>query len=173
MALLERLQNDLKTALKSGDRLRVDTIRMAIDALKKAQMAQVKAAFDAAGGESADAAALAAIDREAALTEAAEHEVITKEVKRRREAAELYRKGGRSDLAEKEEAEAAILQAYLPQQLSAEELRPLVKAIIDEIGAAGPADMGRVMPVLMQRLKGRADGRLINQVARDLLSQAL
>lgn len=172
MALLERLQNDLKTALKSGDRLRVDTIRMAIDALKKAQMAQVKAAFDAAGGEAADAAALAAIDREAALTEAAEQEVLIKEIKRRREAAELYRKGGRIDLAEKEEAEAAILQAYLPQQLSAEELRPLVKAIIDEIGAAGPADMGRVMPVLMQRLKGRADGRMINQVAREILSQA-
>lgn len=173
MAILEQLQNDLKAALKSGDRLRVETIRMAIDALKKAQMAQVKAAFDAAGGESADAAALAEIDRHATLTEAAEHEVLTKEVKRRREAAELYRKGGRTDLAEKEEAEAAILQAYLPQQLSEEELRPLVKAIIDEIGAAGPADMGRVMPVLMQRLKGRADGRLISQMARDLLSHAL
>ncbi|PJF24667.1 MAG: glutamyl-tRNA amidotransferase, partial [Phototrophicales bacterium] len=129
--------------------------------------------FDAAGGESADTAALAEIDRHAILTEAAEHEVLTKEVKRRREAAELYRKGGRTDLAEKEEAEAAILQAYLPQQLSEEELRPLVKAIIDEIGAAGPADMGRVMPVLMQRLKGRADGRLISQMARDLLSHAL
>ncbi|ABU60312.1 GatB/YqeY domain-containing protein [Roseiflexus castenholzii] len=173
MAILQQLQNDLKAALKSGDRLRVETIRMAIDALKKAQMAQVKAAFDAAGGESADAAALAEIDRHATLTEAAEHEVLTKEVKRRREAAELYRKGGRTDLAEKEEAEAAILQAYLPQQLSEEELRPLVKAIIDEIGAAGPADMGRVMPVLMQRLKGRADGRLISQMARDLLSHAL
>lgn len=172
MAILEQLQNDLKAALKSGDRLRVETIRMAIDALKKAQMAQVKAAFDAAGGESADAAALAEIDRHAILTEAAEQEVLTKEVKRRREAAELYRKGGRTDLAEKEEAEAAILQAYLPQQLSEEELRPLVKAIIDEIGAAGPADMGRVMPVLMQRLKGRADGRLISQMARDLLSHA-
>jgi uncharacterized protein YqeY len=172
MALLERLQNDLKTALKSGDRLRVDTIRMAIDALKKAQMAQVKAAFDAAGGDEADAAALAAIDRDATLTEAAEQEIMTKEVKRRREAADMYRKGGRTDLAEKEDAEAAILQAYLPQQLSEEELRPFIKAIIDEIGATGPADMGKVMPVLMQRLKGRADGRLISQVARDLLSRA-
>ncbi|MGB9751879.1 hypothetical protein [Roseiflexus castenholzii] len=94
MAILEQLQNDLKAALKSGDRLRVETIRMAIDALKKAQMAQVKAAFDAAGGESADTAALAEIDRHAILTEAAEQEVLTKEVKRRREAAELYRKGG-------------------------------------------------------------------------------
>lgn len=171
MALLERLQNDLKTALKSGDRLRVDTIRMAIDALKKAQMAQVKAAFDAAGGESANAAALAAIDRDRTLTEAAEQETLAKEVKRRREAAELYRKGGRLDLAEKEEAEAAILQSYLPQQLSAAELRPIVQAIIAEIGATGPADMSKVMPVLMQRLKGRADGRVINQVARELLSQ--
>jgi len=104
MALLEQLQNDLKTAMKSGDRLRVDTIRMAIDALKKAQMAQVKAAFDAAGGESADAAALAAIDRDKTLTEAAEQETLAKEVKRRREAADLYRKGGRIDLAEKKEA---------------------------------------------------------------------
>lgn len=172
MLLLERLQNDLKAALKGGDRLRVDTIRMAIDALKKAQMAQVKAAFDAVGGESAGAEALAAINRDATLSEAEEQEIITKEVKRRREAADLYRKGGRVDLAEKEEAEAAILQAYLPQQLSEEELRPLVKAIIDEIGATGPADMGKVMPILIQRLKGRADGRMINQVARSLLSQA-
>lgn len=171
MALLEQLQHDLKTALRSGDRLRIDTIRMAIDALKKAQMAQVKAAFDAAGGEAADAAALAAVDRNAALNETMEQETIAKEVKRRREAAELYRKGNRIDLAQKEDAEAEILQAYLPHQLSADELRPLVEAIIAEIGASSMAEMNKVMPALMQRLKGRADGRLINQVARDVLSQ--
>lgn len=171
MSLLEQLQTDLKAAMRGGERLRVDTIRMAIDALKKAQMAQVKAAFDAAGGEAADDSALAAVDRNVTLNETMEQETIAKEVKRRREAAELYHKGGRVELAEKEEAEAAILQAYLPQQLTADELRPLVAEIIAEVGATGPAEMNKAMPVLMARLKGRADGRLISQIAREVLNQ--
>ena len=94
-----------------------------------------------------------------------------KEVKRRREAAELYRKANREDLAAAEEAEAAILGEYLPRQLTAEELRPLVAAAIAELGGAGPADMGKVMPALMQRFKGQADGRVISQVAREVLTQ--
>jgi hypothetical protein len=105
------------------------------------------------------------------LSETAMQETIAKEVKRRYDAAELYRKGGREELATEEEAEAAILETYLPRQLTAEELRPLVRATIDELGAGGIADMGKVMPALIQQFKGRADGRMISQLAREILSQ--
>jgi uncharacterized protein YqeY len=106
-----------------------------------------------------------------ALSEAAMQETLAKEVKRRRDAAELYRKGGREDLANQEEAEAAILESYLPRQLTLEELRPLLVTAIGELGASSIADMGKVMPALMQQFKGRADGRVISQLAREILSQ--
>ncbi len=174
MNIQEQLQQDLKTAMRSGDKLRVEVIRMSLAALKNAQMAQVKAAYDAAAP--ADAAVEAQepvveIDRNAALSETAMQETIAKEVKRRRDAAELYRKGGREDLASQEDAEAAILETYLPRQLTAEELRPQLAAAIADLGVGGIADMGKVMPALMQQFKGRADGRLISQLTREILSQ--
>jgi uncharacterized protein len=169
MTIQEQLQQDLKAAMRGGEKLRVDVIRMALAALKNAQMAMVKDAYDAApeaGPESS-----VAIDRNAALSEVAQQETIAKEAKRRHDAAELYRKGGREDLASQEETEAAILEAYLPRQLTAEELRPQLAAAIGELGAASIADMGKVMPALMQQFKGRADGRLISQLAREILTQ--
>jgi uncharacterized protein YqeY len=173
MGLQEQLQQDLKTALRAGDRERVSTIRMALAALQSAQMAQVKAAYDqaSAAAGAAEGEAEVAIDRDAALSDEAALNVLAKEVKRRREAAELYTQGGRPDLAASEEREAAILEAYLPRQLTADELRPLVAATLADLGARGPGDMGRVMPVLMQQFKGRADGRLLSQLARELLGQ--
>ncbi|HWQ15728.1 MAG TPA: GatB/YqeY domain-containing protein [Roseiflexaceae bacterium] len=170
MNIQEQLQHDLKSAMRAGERTRVEVIRMALAALKNAQMAQVKAAFDAAGGEAGGAAAQEAASGAGALSEAAMQDVLAKEVKRRREAAEAYRAGARPDLAAAEEAEAAILEAYLPRQLTPDELRPLVAAAIAELGDVGPGDMGKVMPALMQRFKGRADGRIINLVAREVLS---
>jgi uncharacterized protein YqeY len=164
MSLQDQLQNDLKSAMRSGDRLRVDVIRMALASLKNAQIAMVKEAFDAAGegGE---------VDRSQPLSDKAMQDTLTKEVKRRREAAELYRKGSRPELAEREEAEAAILETYLPRMMTAEELRPLVADVITRVGATSVAEMNKVMPALMQEFKGRADGRVINQVAREILSQ--
>jgi uncharacterized protein YqeY len=160
----EQLQEDLKTAMRNGDRLRVGVIRMAIAALKNAQIAMVKEAFDAAGEDTS-------IDRTQRLSDQAMLDTLAKEVRRRHEAAELFRKGGRAELAEREEAEAGILEGYLPRMMTADELRPLVSEVISEIGATSLAQISKVMPVLMQRFKGRADGRVINQVARELLSQ--
>jgi hypothetical protein len=111
------------------------------------------------------------IDRNLSLSETAMQETLAKEVKRRYDAAELYLKGGRPELAAQEEAEAAILEEYLPRQLTAEELRPLLVEAIGALGAGGIADMGRVMPALIQQFKGRADGRIISQLAREILSQ--
>jgi len=97
-------------------------------------------------------------------------DIIIKEVKRRRESVDMYRKGNRPELAEKEEKEVVILEAYLPRMLSADELRPQIAAIIAQSGAKGAGDMNKVMPVVMQQFKGRADGRILNQVVRELLS---
>ena len=183
MTISERLTADLKVAMKAGDKLRIEAIRSARAALQSAQLEAAKARYDAAvraieqryaGDATAREAALAAIsaDGHQALEPAAEAAVIAKELKRRHEAAEMYRKGGRLELAEREEAEIVILQAYLPRMLSAEELRPEVAALIAELGLSGPAAMGKLMPVLIERFKGRADGRLLSQVARELLTGA-
>ena len=170
MNIQEQLQQDLKAAMRGGEKQRVEVIRMALAALKNAQIALVKDAFDAAGGEAAVSAG-ATVDRTVALSETAMQETLAKEVKRRHDAAELYAKGGRPDLAAGEQAEAAILEAYLPRQLTADELRPQLAAAIRELGGTGMADMGKVMPGLMQRFKGQADGRVISQLAREILSQ--
>jgi hypothetical protein len=165
MNIQEQLQQDLKSAMRGGEKLRVEVIRMALAALKNAQIAQVKDAYDAAPD-----AGSAPLDRSAPLSETVMQETLAREVKRRRDAAEAYRNAKREDLAQSEEAEAAILEKYLPRQLTIDELRPLVAAAITELGATNMAEMGKIMPALIQQFKGRADGRLINQVAREVLS---
>lgn len=165
MNIQEQLQQDLKAAMRAGEKLRVDVIRMTLSALKNAEMALVKSAYDAAPDASDTDQPPIAV----ALNETAMQETVAKEAKRRREAAEIYRKAGREDLAGQEDAEAAILDAYLPRQLTADELRPQLAAAIAELGASSAADMGKVMPALIQQFKGRADGRLISQLAREIL----
>lgn len=183
MTIDERLAADLKEAMKAGDRIRIEAIRGARAALQSARLEAAKARYEAAARDieqrfaydpAARDAALAAIDtlRSQQLDPETEIAVLMREVKRRQEAAELYRKGGRPDLAAKEEAEIAILESYLPRMLSADEIRPEVAAIITELGLSGPAAMGQLMPVLMERFKGRAEGRVLSQVARELLTGA-
>jgi len=179
MSIQEQLQQDLKTAMRAGEKERVGVIRMALAALKNAQMALVEAAYNqalAAAPQTTDEQGRPVtpeitLDRNMPLSETAMQETIAREVKRRHDAAEIYRKGRREDLAAQEEAEAAILETYLPRQLTSQELRPLLVAAIDELGAGSPADMGKVMPALIQQFKGRADGRLISQLVREILSQ--
>jgi uncharacterized protein len=171
MNIQEQLQQDMKTAMRGGERERLGVIRMALAALQKAQMALVEAEYNKALAESHTTEPEITLDRNMPLSETAMQETIAKEVKRRYDAAEIYRKGQREDLASQEEAEAAILEGYLPRQLTAEELRPLLLAAIDELGASNVAAMGKVMPILIQRFKGQADGRLISQITREILSQ--
>jgi uncharacterized protein YqeY len=175
MNIQEQLQHDLKTAMREKDKLRIDVFRMALAALKNAQIAQVKAAFDTAVKQAPasddDAEAVITIDRTMPLTEAAMQATIAREVKQRHDAATLYRQGHREDLASQEEAEAAILEPYLPRQLTPDELRPLLAEAISALGGSSLADMGKVMPAVMQQFKGRADGRVISQLVRELLGQ--
>jgi uncharacterized protein YqeY len=179
MNIQEQLQQDLKTAMRGREKLRVEVIRGALAALKNAQIALVEAAYDkalAAAPKVVDADGQTIVpeitlDRTTPLSENVMQETLAKEVKRRRDAAELYHKGGRADLATQEQDEAAILESYLPRQLNADELRPLMETAIKELGASSIADMGKVMPALMQQFKGRADGRVISQLTREILSQ--
>lgn len=191
MTLQEKLQQDLKAAMKAGDRRRVEVIRNARAALQSAQLEADKQRYDVArreadqsanahGEEDEEAAGEAAAScvfdeikaQSVPLSEEEQQAVITREVKRRREAAEIYQRAGQHERAEQEEAEASILQEYLPRQLSADELRPQVAAVIAELGVSGPAAMGKVMPVLLERFKGQADGRTLSQLARELLTTA-
>lgn len=164
-----RLQKDMKEAMRARDQLRVETLRMAMNAIKVNFDNLKKQAYDAAGGESNMAASTAAVDA-VTLAEPQMIEIIIKEVKRRRESADMYRKGNRPELVAKEEQEAVILESYLPRMLSADELRPQIEAIIQNVGAKGAADMNKVMPLVMQQFKGQAEGRILNQVVRELLS---
>lgn len=155
MALKEQLSGDLKNAMRSGDSRRRDVLRLLLTAISNTEIARVNVkAADAGRQELADADVL---------------DVIQKQAKQRRESIEEYRKAGRNDLAETEDAELAILTEYLPQQLSRDEIAAQVREIIDATGASGPGDKAKVMPQAVARMKGRADGRLINEVVMELL----
>jgi uncharacterized protein len=140
------MQSEITAAMRSGDSLRRDTLRMAESAIYN--------------GEKRDRRAYS--DDEVAG-------VLAREVKTRRESVEAFRKGGREDLAAKEESEIAILSDFLPEQLSADAISTRVAEAIAATAAAGPRDMGKVMGWLSSRTKGRADGRVVSQ----LVSQAL
>jgi uncharacterized protein YqeY len=145
MSLLERVQADVTAAMKGGDRERVGALRLVVSELQKAH-------------------------KEAAVGEADEVAVLQRERKRRLESAAAYRDGGRDDLAEGEEREAELIQAYLPEQLSDDELHAIVGDAVAETGASSPQEMGRVMSVVMPRVGGRADGKRVSALVREKLT---
>jgi uncharacterized protein YqeY len=147
MSLKERLDQDLKTAMREKAQLRLGTIRMLKSAIKYREIELMKP-----------------------LDDAGVHAVIGSEVKRRRDAVEQYRAGNRPELAEKEENEIAILQAYLPQQLSADELRAKVDEAVKKVGAQSMKDMGAVMKALMPEVQGRAEGKAVSDMVKARLS---
>ena len=138
--------DDLKQALKGGDKLRRSVIRLVMAAIKNTEIA-----------------------RQATLADADILGIIAKEVRQRRESIDAFRLGNRQDLVAEEEAELAILQQYLPQQMTREEIVAAARQVIEEMGAQGPGDKGKVMPKLIAQLKGKADGREINEVVTELL----
>jgi len=146
-ALKQKLTDDLKQAMRAGDKVRRSVIRLAMAAIKNAEIA-----------------------RRAALEDADILGIIAKEVRQRKESIEAFKQGNRPDLAAQEEAELAILQQYLPRQMTREEVIAEARRVIEEIGAQGLSDKGKVMPKLIAQLKGKADGREINAVVTELLS---
>ena len=156
MSLKQQLTLDLQDAMRSGDDTRKSTIRMLMTAVQNAEIAAVDVKNpDATRRELDDDAVLA---------------VIAKQAKQRRESIEEFKKANRTDLADKEAAELKITEAYLPAMFSRDEIVAAVREVIAETGASGPGDKAKVMPVLMKRLAGQADGRAINEVVTELLS---
>ncbi len=146
MSLKDQLTSDMKEAMKAKQTERLSTIRQLRSAIKNKE-----------------------IDLKQELDDDAVISVIGTLVKQRREAAQMYRDNDRLELAEKEEAELVVLQDYLPAQLGEAELREIVTAVIAEVGATSAKDMGKVMPQVMARTKGAADGKLVNQLVREQL----
>jgi uncharacterized protein len=148
METKEKLELALKDALKAGDDVRKRTIRMVLAAVRQVE-----------------------IDRQVKLDEAAVLGIIQKEIKTRRESVEEARGANRPDIVTDTEAEIVVLQAYLPQAMSADKLKALVDAAIIEVGASSPADMGKVMKLLMPRVAGRAPGDQVSAAVRQLLQK--
>ena len=150
MTLQERIDSDLKDAMRAKEAARLGVLRMLKSALKYS-------AIEKAGAE-------------AQLDDAEAAQVIRKQVKQRQDSIEQFEKGGRPELAAKEKDELAILQAYLPQGLSAEELEKIVRETIGEVGATSKAQMGAVMKALQGKVAGRADGKTLSQEVQKQLS---
>ena len=147
MTLKERLLTDMKEALRAKDSLRLNTIRSVISAIKNQEIDLRKD-----------------IEEEDILT------LVTREVKKRKEASALFKEGGRTDLMEKEDQERVVLQAYLPEQVSEEELRKRIQEVIAETGVEGMKDFGKIMKVLVPEFKGKADNALIKDLAGEFLN---
>jgi hypothetical protein len=147
MSLKDKLIEDLKQAMRQGDEQRRSTLRLVMAAIKNAE-----------------------IEKRCDLEEGELLAIIAKEAKQRRESIAQFERGGRQDLVDREKAELQILLAYLPEQLSQEEIEAQARQTIEEVGATSLAQMGQVMRRLMPLMKGKADGKLVNQVVRELLA---
>jgi len=147
MTLFEQIQTDMYSAMKSGDKPKSGTLRTTLAKLKDKK-----------------------IEKQEDLTEQEEIKVIQILVKQGNESVKLYEKGGRSELASAEKAEIDILNGYLPQMMSAEDIKAIVQSVADEMGATSMADMGKVMPEVMKRGKGLIDGKIAQEFVRETLS---
>lgn len=147
--LIERINNDFKEALKARDEIKVSTLRLLKSGLENERIAlKVKQ-----------------------LDDSKVVEVIGREAKKRREAIELYKRGGRDELAEKEEKELTILENYLPEQLSYDKIKEVINRVIKETGAEGMGDFGKVMGVVMREVKGRAEGNEVPGLVKEMLEE--
>jgi hypothetical protein len=144
--LIEKIQEDLKTALKEKKEAQVSTLRLLLSEIHNRQ-----------------------IEKHEELNDEDIVAVIRRGVKQRQEAIEAYQKGNRNDLAQKEKEESSILSNYLPQEMSAEELEKVVKGVIEGLGQVGPNDFGRVMGAVMNKVKGQIDGAKVTEVVKKLI----
>jgi uncharacterized protein YqeY len=160
--LKEQLQKELNEALKSGNQLRRLVLGLLMTAIKNREVAKrtqlSKTITD-----------IAELEKQSQATNDEVLEVIAGEVKKRKEAIEQFKAGGREDLAQKEKSEIDILAAYLPEQAGEEEIRAEVQKSIAELNAQGPKDMGKVIGAVMAKLKGKADGGTVSKIAKELL----
>lgn len=164
MLLKEKIQQDLKTALKEKKELELSVLRMLNNAiLIKEKIKRYQKSKQNPKLKEKD------LEKESNLDEQEIIEVISSEIKKRKEAIFLFEKGKREDLLEKEKKELEILERYLPEQLSEEEIKDLVQKTIEKIGAKEIKDMGKVMKELMPKIKGKADASLVSKIVKEIL----
>jgi uncharacterized protein YqeY len=160
--------------MKSGDTFRRDTLRFVLAAIQRESVDRLQATIERLSAEGKDEAARQAYvaeHRPADLDDAGVQEVLQKQAKMRRDSVEAFRKGDRPELAAKEEKELEIVQSYLPAQMSDADLRVIVQRVVAETGAAGPRDMGKVMPKVLAETKDRADGKKIASLVGAMLKE--
>ena len=148
MSLKDRIQEDMKAAMRAKDSERLSTIRMLLAACKQRE-----------------------VDERITLDDTAVVGIVDKLIKQRKDSIAAFQQAGRTDLVDKESAEVRVLEAYLPQRLSAEEIAAAVAALVSELGAAGPGDMGRVMAAAKARLAGQAEMALVSAAVKQALSR--
>ena len=164
MSLKEKIQIDIKKAMQEKDQLKVSVLRMLMAAIfnrekeKRAKLSKTEE--------------IEKLDELSKLTDEETTEVISSENKKRKDSIEQYQKGNRQDLADKEKKELEILMKYLPEQMPEDEIRKIVQQKIEELGASGPQDTGKVMGAIMAQLKGKADGNVVNKVVQEELSSS-
>ena len=146
MSLFDTIQSDMYAAMKSGDKHKTGTLRVALSTLKDKK-----------------------IEKREALTDVEAIKIIQNLVTQRKEAADIYKENGRNDLMENENAEIKILNVYLPKMMSEDDLRILVKKVVEDTGASGLSDIGKVMPEVMKQSAGKVDGKIAQSIVRDLL----
>ena len=161
MSLKERIQGDLEEAQLKRDEVLISTLRMLLSAIHNKEI-EKRTKFS-------KSEPVEKLEELSKLTDEEILEVISSEIKKRKEAIPAYEKGGREELAKKEKQELEILQRYLPEQVSEEEIQKLVKEAIDKVGAKEQKDMGKVMAELMPKVKGKADGGLVSKIVKELL----
>ncbi|MCS7299324.1 MAG: GatB/YqeY domain-containing protein [Spirochaetia bacterium] len=149
--ILDKINEDYKNAVKERDEAKRETLNMLKSAIKYREIE------------------LRSNNKE--LNEEEIISVIQKEIKKRKEAIELYEKGGREDLAGKERREVEILESYLPKQLTEDEIREMCKEVIEMVGASSPSDIGKVMKEIMPKVKGRTDGSVVKRIVEEMLSK--
>ena len=146
MSLFDTIQSDMYAAMKSGDKHKTGTLRVTLSTLKDKK-----------------------IEKREDLTDVEAIKIIQNLVKQRKEAADIYKENGRNDLMENENAELEILNSYLPQMMSEDDLRVLVKKVVEDTGASSLSDIGKVMPEVMKQSAGKADGKMVQSIVRELL----
>ena len=146
MSIFDTIQSDMYAAMKSGDKHKTGTLRIALSTLKDKK-----------------------IEKREDLTDVEAIKIIQNLVKQRKEAADIYKESGRNDLMDNENAELEILNTYLPQMMSEDDLRILIKKVVEDTGALNLSDIGKVMPEVMKQAAGKADGKMAQSIVRDLL----
>lgn len=161
--LRDKIKSDFKEAFKAREEVRLSVLKMVQSEIGNAEINKRAKLMKEGKTENIEASAF--LNDEEVL------QVISREIKKRKDSAEIYEKAGRAELAEREKTEIVVLSAYMPEQLTEDKIRELAKKAVEQSGAKGEKEIGKVMTILMPQVKGKSDGALVNKIVRELLNQ--